>query len=103
MEKGNFIMFCLGALSLAVGLVVMPYVNQLWDALKSRIRRKKTYSMNDDVEHLKEIVRENSKHIMELGNQIDNIAERLSIRERNRKSNTRRDVREYLAELRDEK
>lgn len=41
MEKMNFVMFCLGAFSLAVGLVAMPYVSMLRNAIKSRIRRGK--------------------------------------------------------------
>ena len=95
MENMNFIMFCLGALSLAIGLVAMPYVNQLWYALKSRIKRRKN-TPNVYCDDL-------SKRIDELDTQVNNLAERLATRERNRKYNTRRDVRDYLAELRDEK
>jgi len=97
----NFIYFVLGALSLAVGFIVQPYVKMGWQWLKSLIpHRKNTYTMGDDVEHLKEIVKENSKHIVELEQQINNVAEALSTRDKNRKYNTRREIREYLEELR---
>lgn len=92
MEKMNFVMFCLGAFSLAVGLIAMPYVSMLRNAFKSRVRRgKNTQSTLDRLA------------IEDLQSQIDNLAERLATREKNRKYNTRRDVRDYLAELRDEK
>ena len=92
MEKVNFIMFCLGALSLAIGLVAMPYVSMLRNAFKSRVRRGKNTQPTLD-----------RLAIEDLQSQIDNIAEKLATRDRNRKNNLRRDVRDYLAELRDEK
>ncbi len=92
MEKVNLIMFCLGALSLAIGLVAMPYVSMLRNAFKSRVRRGKNTQPTLD-----------RLAIEDLQSQIDNIAEKLATRDRNRKNNLRRDVRDYLAELRDEK
>jgi len=91
MEKMNFVMFCLGAFSLAVGLVAMPYVSMLRNAIKSRIRRGKNTITLDRVA------------IEDLQSQIDNLAERLATRERNRKNNLRRDIREYLEELKNGK
>lgn len=88
----NFVMFCLGAFSLAVGLIVMPYVSMLRNAFKSRVRREKNTQPTLD-----------RLAIEDLQSQIDNIAEKLATRDRNRKNNLRRDVRDYLAELRDEK
>jgi len=91
MEKMNFVMFCLGAFSLAVGLVAMPYVSMLRNAIKSRIKREKNTITLDRVA------------IEDLQSQIDNLAERLATRERNRKNNLRRDIREYLEELKNGK
>jgi len=91
MEKMNFVMFCLGAFSLAVGSVAMPYVSMLRNAIKSRIRRGKNTITLDRVA------------IEDLQSQIDNLAERLATRERNRKNNLRRDIREYLEELKNGK
>ena len=87
----NFVMFCLGAFSLAVGLVAMPYVSMLRNAFKSRIKREKNTITLDRVA------------IEDLQSQIDNLAERLATRERNRKNNLRRDIREYLEELKNGK
>ena len=41
--------------------------------------------------------------MLDLEKQVNNIAERLSTRDRNRKNNIRRDVRDYLEELKDGK
>ena len=87
----NFVMFCLGAFTLAVGLVAMPYVSMLRNAIKSRIRRGKNTITLDRVA------------IEDLQSQIDNLAERLATRERNRKNNLRRDIRDYLEELKNGK
>jgi len=87
----NFVMFCLGAFSLAVGLVAMPYVSMLRNAFKSRIKREKNTITLDRVA------------IEDLQSQIDNLAERLATRERNRKNNLRRDIRDYLEELKNGK
>lgn len=91
MEKMNFVMFCLGAFSLAVGLIAMPYVSMLRNAIKSRIKREKNTITLDRVA------------IEDLQSQIDNLAERLATRERNRKNNLRRDIRDYLEELKNGK
>ena len=88
----NFIYFVLGAISLMVGLIAQPYVMMVWNAFKSRIKRKKNTQPTLD-----------RLAIEDLQSQIDNIAERLATKDRNRKNNIRRDVRDYLAELRDEK
>lgn len=84
-------MFCLGAFSLAVGLIAMPYVSMLRNAIKSRIKREKNTITLDRVA------------IEDLQSQIDNLAERLATRERNRKNNLRRDIRDYLEELKNGK
>ena len=98
MEKGNFVMFCLGAFSLAVGLVAMPYVSMLRNAIKSRIRRgKNTQPMAIKTNEIEIGVLK--QKVKDLETQVDNLAERLATRERNRKNNLRRDIREYLEEL----
>ena len=97
MEKMNFIMFCLGAGSLFVGLLIQPYVKMGWQWCKSLISHKKptppTMWYCDDLQ----------SQVDELKQQLDNVAETLATRDRNRKYNLRRDVRDYLAELRNDK
>ena len=100
MEKMNFVMFCLGAFSLAVGLVLMPYVSMLRNAIKSRIRRGKNTQPNNvfTIED-KIMIGKTLNRVDDLEKQVNNLAERLATRERNRKNNLRRDIREYLEEL----
>lgn len=103
MEKMNFVMFCLGALSLAIGLVAMPYVSMLRDAFKSRIKRGKNIKA-DMLANTNRIELGVLKlKVDDLENQVNNLAERLATRERNRKNNIRRDIREYLEELKNGK
>lgn len=98
----NFVMFCLGAFSLAVGLVAMPYVSMLRNVFKSRKKREiNSQSMAIKTNEIEIGVLK--QKVDDLETQVNNIAERLSTRDRNRKHNIRRDVRDYLAELRDEK
>lgn len=98
----NFIMFCLGAFSLAIGMVAQPYVMMVLNVFKSRKKREKnthtTYTIEDKL-----MIGNMLNRIDDLETQVNNVAERLSTRDRNRKHNIRRDVRDYLAELRDEK
>lgn len=93
METTNFIYFSLGALSLFAGMLVYGPVKLFWNTIKSSISfRKPQQSVvyYDDLQ----------KQIDELKEQMDNLAEILASRDRNRKSNTRREVRDYLEELR---
>ena len=103
MEKMNFVMFCLGAFTLAVGLVAMPYVSMLRNAIKSRIRRGKNTKADMLTNTNKIELGVLKLKVEDLEKQVNNIAERLSTRDRNRKNNIRRDVRDYLAELKDGK
>ena len=104
MEKMNFVMFCLGAFTLAVGLVAIPYVSMLRKAIKSRIRRgKNTNSCEMLANTNKTELGVLKLKVEDLEKQVNNIAERLSTRDRNRKNNIRRDVRDYLEELKDGK
>ena len=69
----------------------MPYVIKWWKSIKPRKKRESPNVYCDDL----------SKRIDELEKQMDNVAKNHYNREQNRKSNIRRDVREYLKELRD--
>lgn len=86
----NFIMFCLGAGSLFLGMLVYPW-----------IMRVKEWFIN--LGKTKVIIQDNPHYCDDLQEQINNLAEKLARRDKDRKSNIRRDVREYLAELRDNK
>lgn len=104
MEREHFIMFCLGAFSLAVGMIIQPYVNTLWQWIKSSIpRRKNTQSaaMATTTNYIE--IGMLKEQVKDLQSQIDNLIEVKYNRESNRKNNIRRDVREYLAELRSDK
>ena len=94
------------ALLSAVVTTALPSLPNYWGALKNSIKRVFTREKHNMdiidvviITKLQEVVRENSKNIMDLGNQVDNLAEALSTRDKNRKSNIRRDVRDYLKEL----
>ena len=86
----NFIMFCLGAGSLFVGMLIYPTLQKIGDWLKKLGKTEV-------------IINTSQSQIDDLQTQVDNLAEVLAIRDKNRKYNTRKEVREYLAELRDDK
>lgn len=87
MERMNFIMFCLGAGSLFVGMLIYPTIRKMMDWLKKLGKTK--------------VIANNSQsQIDELKKQMNNLAEVLATRDKNRKYNTRKEVREYLEELR---
>jgi len=90
MEKNEFIMFCLGAGSLFVGMLIYPWIMKV-----------KEWFIN--LGKTKIVIQENPHYCDDLQEQINNLAERLATRDANRKNNTRREVRDYLAELRDDK
>lgn len=96
MEKANFIFFCIGALSLAFGIIAKPYVDTLVMRLKRLFTRKERTIEDNNLEVI-------VNQVNDLQTQVDNIAEQLATRDRNRKYNTRREVRDYLAELRSDK
>ena len=82
----NFIMFCLGVGSLFVGMLIHPTLQKIGDWLKklgkTKVMINDTQSQIDDMQY-----------------QIKNLSERLARRDKDRKSNTRREVRDYLEEL----
>ena len=92
-------MFCLGAFSLAVGIVIQPYVKTLWQWCKHSISHRKNIKVDMLANTNKIELGILKQQINDLQTQVDNLAEVVSTRDRNRKYNTRRDVREYLAEL----
>lgn len=75
--------------------LAVPYVKMKWNAFRNAKKRTKTPDcalMEHNIEVLVEKVNE-------LEEQINNIIEVKYTRERNRKSNIRREVRDYLKEL----
>ena len=104
------------ALLSAVVTTALPYVPKWWNALKSRIKRKsnatdivdvilisKLTERADELEAVMEKmiykVKEKEDQINDLQEQVDNLIEVKYNRDRNRKNNIRRDVRDYLKEL----
>jgi len=91
MTNTEFIFFCLGALSLFIGLLAHNPMKQLWHAVKSWISHKLTPKPQPRV------------YCDDLQSQINELKEQLAARDTNRKNNVRREVRDYLQELRDNK
>ena len=77
----------------------LPHMPEYWDAFKSRIRRVFTRKPKMDMVDLV-IIAQLQDRIDDLEKQVNNLATNHYRRERNRKNNIRRDVREYLEELR---
>ena len=75
--------------------LAIPYVKIKWNAFKHVKKRTKTPDCAL-MEHNIEVL---VNKVNELETQVDNIAEQVATRDRNRKSNIRRDVRDYLKEL----
>lgn len=93
METTNFIYYFLGMLTLFVGILIHPWVMGIWTIIKSWFTSKKSKQPNVYCDDLQ-------SQIDELREQLDNVAANSYRRETNRKSNIRREVRDYLAELR---
>ena len=89
MENTEILYFTLGAVSLMVGILVYNPVKQLWYVIKSSISPRKNTQPTTDYQ----------QQINDLQTQVDNLAEKLSTRDVNRKYNTRREIRDYLKEL----
>ena len=87
------------ALLSAVVTTALPHVPKWWNAFKSRIKRKSTPKSSDmdmvDVILISKL----TERVDDLQEQVDNLIEVKYNRDRNRKNNIRRDVREYLKEL----
>jgi len=90
MEKMWIIYFTLGAVSMMVGMIFYPYIQQFksWCWRITRNRNVVTVNINSI-----------EKRLTELEGQMDNVAKNSYRRETNRKNNIRREVRDYLKEL----
>ena len=88
--------FTLGAIALALGLIAKPYVDVVVMRLKRLFTRKERTIEDNNIEVI-------VNQINDLQTQVNNIAEQVATRDRNRKYNTRREVRDYLSELRSDK
>ena len=89
----------LTALLSAVVTTALPYMPKWWNALKHSIKRKSTPKSSDMDMVDVIIVAKLTERIDELQEQVNNLVEVKYNRDRNRKNNIRRDVREYLKEL----
>ena len=87
------------ALLSAVVTTALPHVPKWWSALKHSIKRKSTPKSSDMDMVDVIIVAKLTERIDELQEQVNNLVEVKYNRDRNRKNNIRRDVREYLKEL----
>lgn len=74
----------------------LPHVPKWWDALKNSIKRKPT-PKTDIVDVI--LIAKLTERVDDLEEQLTNVIEAKYTRDRNRKNNIRRDVREYLKEL----
>lgn len=83
----------------AVVTQALPSLPTYWNALKNVIKRKLTRKPKMDMVDLV-IIAQLQDRIDDLEEQVNNLATNHYRRERNRKNNIRRDVREYLEELR---
>ena len=83
----------------AVVTQALPSLPTYWNALKNAIRRKLTRKPKMDMVDVV-IIAQLQDRIDDLEEQVNNLATNHYRRERNRKNNIRRDVREYLEELR---
>ena len=83
----------------AVVTQALPYMSKWWNALKHSIRRKPTPKSNatDIVDVI--LIAKLTERIDDLEEQLTNVIEAKYTRDRNRKNNIRRDVRDYLKEL----
>ncbi len=92
MDKMWIIYFTLGAISMIIGMIIYPHVLKMRMHIMQYFTRKK-HTPNVYCDDLQ-------SQINELKEQINNVAERLSTRDTNRKHQVRREIRDYLEELR---
>ena len=85
----------LTALFSAVITTSLPRIGKWFNTFKSRIKRKSNATDMVDVI----IIAQLTERIDDLQEQVDNLIEIKYNRDRNRKNNIRRDVRDYLKEL----
>lgn len=82
----------------AVVTQAIPYMPKWWNAFKNAIKRVFTRKEKDIVDVV--IIAQLQDRIDELEEQVNNVAKNNYRRETNRKNNIRREVRDYLNELR---
>lgn len=82
----------------AVVTQAIPYMPKYWLAFKNAIKRVFTRKEKDIVDVV--IIAQLQDRIDELEEQVNNVAKNNYRRETNRKNNIRREVRDYLNELR---
>ncbi len=92
MDKLWIIYFTLGAISMVIGMIIYPHVLKMRMHIMQYFTRKK-HTPNVYCDDLQ-------SQVDELKKQLDNVAETLATRDKNRKYNTRREIRDYLEELR---
>ena len=78
-------------------MLAVPYVKIKWNAFRNAKKRKFTNNTPYPVVQLQ--IQSLQKQMDDLQHQINNLVEVKYNRDRNRKNNIRRDVREYLKEL----
>ena len=103
MEKMWIIYFTLGAVSMMVGMIVYPYIQQLKKWLVRLGNHKVGFRGQKPLGLIQIELQSLQKKVTELEEQMDNVAQNSYRRETNRKNNIRREVRDYLAELRTKK
>lgn len=86
------------ALLSAVVTTALPHMGKWWDAFKSRIRRKSNVPEATDMVDII-IIAQLTERIDDLQQQVNNVVEAKYTRDKNRRNNIRRDVRDYLKEL----
>ena len=86
------------ALLSAIVTSSLPRMGKWFNAFKSRIRRKPNVPKATDMVDII-IIAQLTERIDDLEEQLTNVVEAKYTRDRNRKNNIRRDVREYLKEL----
>ena len=85
----------------AVVTTILPSLPNYWSVFKNAIRRVFTYKRKNKMDMVDVvIIAQLQDRIDDLEEQVNNLATNHYRRERNRKNNIRRDVREYLEELR---
>ena len=99
MENTEILYFTLGAVSLMVGMLAYGPMKQLWYVIKHSISHRKNIKVDMLANTNKIELGILKQQVNDLQTQVDNLAEKLATRDHNRKSNIRRDVRDYLAEL----
>lgn len=97
MAMPSVVLLILGTAVLsAVVTQALPHVFKWWNALKHSIKRKPT-PKTDIVDVI--LIAKLTERVDDLEEQLNNVIEAKYTRDRNRKNNIRRDVRDYLKEL----